>query len=736
MALVIKDRIKELTTTTGTGAISLAGASASFDTFSSVMSDGDTTYYAIVHATTGTDEWEVGLGTYNSSGNTLTRTTVYSGSNGTSATDFGTGQKNVFITIPSSRTVNTDASGNVSVLTTDKLTEGSSNLYYTDARVNSHLSGGTGVTYNDGAISIGQDVSTTANVTFGNLTVNGTTTTVNSTTTTVDDPVFTIGGDAAPSSDDNKDRGIEFRYHNGTDAKVGFFGYDDSAGKFTFIPDATNSSEVFSGSAGTIVAALEGNATTATTLATARNIAGQSFDGSANISIAPTDLTGVTSTAAELNILDGVTSTTAELNILDGVTSTAAELNILDGVTSTAAELNILDGVTSTAAEINLLDGSTAGTIVNDKAVVYGSAGEVNATTLQVGGTAITATPAELNIMDGVTATTAELNIMDGVTSTAAELNLLDGVTATTAELNYLDITTLGTSEASKAVTADASNNVVLGGNVDIGAGADVTGNITVSGTVDGRDVAADGTKLDGIESGATADQTAAEIRTLVESASDSNVFTDADHTKLNGIEASADVTDTTNVTAAGALMDSELTNLAAVKAINQGLATTNSPTFSTLNATNVYGSTRIGLDSNDYLAFANNSRMDIYINGSNEFRFESDGDFHADGDIIAESTTTSSDERLKSNIKKVEDPLGKLELLNGVTFEWRKTGAESAGVIAQDVQKVLPQAVKEVKGFNGESHLTVNYPALTSILIESIKELKEEIEVLKKGKD
>lgn len=68
----------------------------------------------------------------------------------------------------------------------------------------------------------------------------------------------------------------------------------------------------------------------------------------------------------------------------------------------------------------------------------------------------------------------------------------------------------------------------------------DVAGNIIVSGTVDGRDVAADGTKLDGIETGATADQTAAEIRTLVESATDSNVFTDADHTKLNGIETGA----------------------------------------------------------------------------------------------------------------------------------------------------------------------------------------------------
>lgn len=97
----------------------------------------------------------------------------------------------------------------------------------------------------------------------------------------------------------------------------------------------------------------------------------------------------------------------------------------------------------------------------------------------------------------------------------------------------------------------------------------DGSGNISIPGTIDGRDLATDGSKLDGIEASATADQTAAEIRTLVESATDSNVFTDADHTKLNGIEASADVTDTTNVTAAGALMDSEVTNLAQVKAFD-----------------------------------------------------------------------------------------------------------------------------------------------------------------------
>ena len=89
--------------------------------------------------------------------------------------------------------------------------------------------------------------------------------------------------------------------------------------------------------------------------------------------------------------------------------------------------------------------------------------------------------------------------------------------------------------------------------------GATLTGNLAVTGTVDGRDLQTDGTKLDAIEASATADQTASEIRTLVESATDSNVFTDADHTKLNGIEASADVTDATNVDAAGAIMNSDV---------------------------------------------------------------------------------------------------------------------------------------------------------------------------------
>ena len=122
----------------------------------------------------------------------------------------------------------------------------------------------------------------------GNLTINGTTTTVNSLTVTVDDPILTLGGDTAPTSDDAKDRGIEYRWHNGTTSKVGFFGFDRSTGYLTFIPDATNTSEVFSGTVGSINANLVGNADTATKLAAARSISitgdatwTTTFDGSA-----------------------------------------------------------------------------------------------------------------------------------------------------------------------------------------------------------------------------------------------------------------------------------------------------------------------------------------------------------------------------------------------------------------------------------------------------------------------
>lgn len=110
---------------------------------------------------------------------------------------------------------------------------------------------GLGAVTSTGTVTT-QDLIANGNaVIAGNLTVNGTTTTVNSTVTTLDDPVLTLGGDTAPTGVDAKDRGIEFRYYDSS-AKVGFFGWDNSTGKWAFLTDATNTSEAFTGTKGEV----------------------------------------------------------------------------------------------------------------------------------------------------------------------------------------------------------------------------------------------------------------------------------------------------------------------------------------------------------------------------------------------------------------------------------------------------------------------------------------------------
>ena len=103
MALVVKDRVQETSTTTGTGTFTLAGAVTGFDAFS-VIGDGNTTYYAIV----GGSQWEVGLGTYTLSGTTLARTTVLASSNAGALVSFTSGTKDVFVTYPSEQSVHQD----------------------------------------------------------------------------------------------------------------------------------------------------------------------------------------------------------------------------------------------------------------------------------------------------------------------------------------------------------------------------------------------------------------------------------------------------------------------------------------------------------------------------------------------------------------------------------------------------------------------------------------------------
>ena len=140
------------------------------------------------------------------------------------------------------------------------------------------------------------------------------------------------------------------------------------------------------------------------------------------------------------------------------------------------------------------------------------------------------------------------------------------------------------------------------------------------------------------------------------------------------------------------------------------------------------------GLNADDHIQMVNNTRIDFTINGNNEFRFEADGDFHADADVIAYSTTVS-DERLKENIQPIEDALSKVSQLNGVTFTYKADGKESAGLIAQDVEKVLPSAISEkqlpLKTDDGVEYKVLQYDQTIGLLVEAIKELTAKVEEL-----
>ena len=174
MALVVKDRVKETATTTGTGAVTLGGAVTGFESFSSALANSDTTYYAISHRNA--DEWEVGLGTYNTG--VLTRTTILESSNSDSAVSFSSGTKDVFITLPADKAVYLDAN--------DALSTG--NIVTTG-----YIRGPASFTIDPAAH--GDNTGTL--IVAGNLQVDGTTTTVNSANLSVADLNITVAQGAA-----------------------------------------------------------------------------------------------------------------------------------------------------------------------------------------------------------------------------------------------------------------------------------------------------------------------------------------------------------------------------------------------------------------------------------------------------------------------------------------------------------------------------------------------------------
>jgi hypothetical protein len=363
--------------------------------------------------------------------------------------------------VASQQSIKAYVDSQVSSVSTSSISEGNSNVTVSDSGTGSitiTADGNTEVTINDTSATFSGNV-----VVSGDLTVNGTTTTVATTNTVVSDSLMELGNGTtgAPAND----AGLVIERGDSNNA---FIGWDESADKFivgtgTFTGASTGNLTITTGTLvanleGNVTGAVTGNASTATTLQTARTIGGVSFNGGANI-----NLPGVNTAGNQNTTGSAATLTTART---------------IGGVSFNGS------------ANINLPGVNTAGN-------------------QNTSGNAATATTA--------TNVTASAN---NTTNETVYITFVDGATGAQGI------------ETDTGLTYNPSTGLLST------AALSISGNITVTGTVDGRDVAADGTKLDGIESGATADQTASEILTAIKTVDGAASGLDAD--LLDGVQGSS----------------------------------------------------------------------------------------------------------------------------------------------------------------------------------------------------
>ena len=308
-------------------------------------------------------------------------------------------------------------------------------------------------------------------VVSGTLTVNGTTTTVNSTTVQVDDPTFELG-DPGISADDNLDRGIKFNWHNGTDAKTGFFGYDDSASEFVFIADATDNSNTFTGTASDIrVGDIAGGAIVGSSLSGASGASITEF--STDVTLSGDSNTAVPTESAVKTYVD--TQLTAQDLDFQGDSGGALAID-LDSETLTIAGGTGLSSVGSgNGVTINLDD--TAVT-----AASYGSSTAIPVITVDAQGRITAASTASISTSWTLTGDSGSQTVDGGDTvDIAGGTNITTVASATDTLTVNLDTTLTG-------MVAGTFSGAVTGGSITDGTATLASGSITggVAGTFSG----------------------------------------------------------------------------------------------------------------------------------------------------------------------------------------------------------------------------------------------------------
>ena len=550
----------------------------------------------------------------------------------------------------------------------------------------------------------------------GNLSVSGTTTTINSTTLTVDDKNIELGSVATPTDTTADGGGITLK--GATDHTIIW----------------TNSSD--------------------------------SWDFSEHVNIA----SGKEFQIAGTKVLDatslGSAVVSSSLTSVGTLGSLAVTNNITVGGTVDGRDI-ATDGTKLDGIESGATADQTATEILNLIKTVDGSGSGLDADTLDgISGGSFLRSNADDSYSGTITANSDTSNPVLQINGDGPNFIRFASDSSGTVDADSLDLVyrtspnTLAFERASDGTiffSVDADDGqAIFNNNVDIGAGLDVTGNITVSGTVDGRDVATDGTKLDGIASGATANSTESIqdiVGAMVSSNSESGItvtYQDGDGTLDFSVTSQTDNNFTTTLKnkldgiESGATADQTKSDIDALGINAATLDSIDSSSFLRSDAGDQKTSGTLRFNDNVILSLGTGDDAEFFVNGSHlyldlnsgignfyirdgsttRYTFDDNGDFTATGNV-----TAYSDIRLKKDIEVIPNALDKVLNLRGVNYSDIELGDRRTGVIAQELQKVMPEAVREQEGY-----LAVAYGNLAGVLIEAIKELKAEIDELKGG--
>lgn len=763
MALVVKDRVKETTTTTGTGTITLAGASQGFQSFS-VIGNGNTTYYTIVDPSTG--DWEVGVGTYTSSGTTLSRTTVLESSNAGSLVPFGAGTKDVFVTYPAERSVYLDAAGSA-VTVLDVGTLGTSTANITTANITSGTVSTTPTsstdiankTYVDNLVSSGTSYHTPVKYevpnTTGNLTAtynNGTSGVGATLTNTGTLTAFTPDGVVASVNDRiliyNQTNAYENGVYTVTTVGSGSVAWvltraTDADSYGLKDPDALGNGDAFfvtsgdTGAGETYICNTVGTITFGTTAITFAQIsAAQVYNAGTGISLSP---------ATTINIANtGVTATTYGSASQVPVFAVNAQ-GQLTSVTNTSIAINgsavsgNISGSAGSVANALTLGTYLTGTSYNGSAAVTAAVDATSANTASK----VVARDGSGNFSAGtITAT-----LSGAATSATTATNLAGGVLG---DIPYQS------AAGTTAFLTGGTNGYVLKSN---GAAAPTWTAATISGVQLGNNLntLTLGTYLTGTSYNGSGAVTAAVDATSANTAS-KVVARDA-----SGNFSAGTITATLNGNASTATTASNVNNGTLTMSVS-GTGLSGSQTFTanqssnvtftvTSNATNANtASTIVARDASGNFSAGTitasltgncSGSAATFTSTSQNSQFNSIGVGTAAsgtaGEIRATNNITAyySDDRLKTRLGGIENALDKICQLEGFFYEANQTAQDlgyepirEVGLSAQQVQAILPEVVAPAP--IDDKYLTVRYERLAALFVEAIKELRAEVQDLK----